>query len=161
MHILLPGKYTSSDVVFRKIFSEAKKISYLPFHKILDQLEKKAVDAAVLIHEERQNFENKSLFLVADLAKEWFNKTGHFLPLGCLVVKNELSQAVVTRLEKVILESIRYAKLHKEEIFPYIKKYAQNKDKAIIWEHIKNFVNSETLSLSKKSFKNIEYLTQA
>ncbi len=156
--IAIPGIHTTARLLMSVIYPEAKDLKEYLFSDIEDAVLSDATDAGVIIHENRFTYQDKGLRKIADLGEEWEKLTHLPLPLGGIAIKRSLSNTVKSEFNKLLSESIRFA-LEKPLIsLPFIKKYAQNLEEAIIFQHIKLFVNEYSASMGDEGKESINAL---
>jgi 1,4-dihydroxy-6-naphthoate synthase len=103
------------------------------------------VDGGVIIHESRFVYQKRGHQLLHDLGALWEKRHQLPLPLGALVVHEEVeSKEIIETLRR----SMAYSRDRMEEAFSYIQQCSQEKDREIIEQHIALYVNEETYALS-------------
>ena len=147
--LLSPGKNTSAEFAARILF-KVNNFHHVEYYKILTKLRQDLFHYAIVVNESRACLEDNNFKVFCDLAESWYSKMNCPLPLGCLVSKSEIKSVVVDVVSDLIRESIMWARDNMEEVISFAKTYSQEKDLDIISLHIKNFVNDETFSLSKR-----------
>lgn len=166
--IALPGENTTANRLFRYWKKSAHpqlevQTEQMPFYEILPALTKGVLDAAVLIHEGRFVYERMGLPLVVDLGS-WYEKTtGAMIPLGCIYAHNDLStsekQTFVLSLQKSLTQSVKAYKekshFYKEAILPFMRRWAQENEDAVIEAHVDTYVTADTEKLSDKAIASI------
>jgi len=153
--IAIPGIHTTARLLMSVIYPEAKDLKEYLFSDIEDAVLSDATDAGVIIHENRFTYQDKGLRKIADLGEEWEKLTHLPLPLGGIAIKRSLSNTVKSEFNKLLSESIRFA-LEKPLIsLPFVKKYAQNLEEAIIFQHIKLFVNEYSANMGDEGKESI------
>jgi 1,4-dihydroxy-6-naphthoate synthase len=156
--IAIPGIHTTARLLMSVIYPEAKDLREYLFSDIEDAVLSDETDAGVIIHENRFTYQDKGLRKIADLGEEWEKLTHLPLPLGGIAIKRSLSNTVKTEFNKLLSESIRFA-LEKPLIsLPFVKKYAQNLEEAIIFQHIKLFVNEYSANMGDEGKEAINAL---
>jgi len=161
IRIALPGKLTTASALmwfyWKKFFMDKKYIlNFLTFNQIFDMLIKDKVDIGVCIHEGRFIYTSLGLKLIADLGDFWREHTGTPIPLGCIVSKKDLK--IKNILEELIRESLNYALKNKDEVFNFVRSYAQELDDKVIISHIETYVNDYTFNMKDKGFLSIKTL---
>jgi 1,4-dihydroxy-6-naphthoate synthase len=148
--IAIPGIHTTARLLMSVIYPEAKNLREYLFSDIEVAVLSDATDAGVIIHENRFTYQDKGLRKIADLGEEW-EKLNHLpLPLGGIAIKRSLNSTVKSEFNQLLTESIRFA-LEKPLIsLPFIKKYAQNLEEAIIFQHIRLFVNDFSVQMGEE-----------
>ncbi len=153
--IASPGKDTTAHLLFQLFFPKPKQIVYLPYHEIIPAIQKRTVDAGIIIHESRFTFEKQGLQELVDLGDYYTQQTGLPLPLGVIAVERSLNMLEISRTLKA---SIDYARENPETVAPYIQMHAQEKDPVIIAKHIDLFVTQETEEISPQGIESIRSL---
>lgn len=155
--VAIPGKKTTAFLLFEKFFNGNPTIVEMRYDKIMPAVLREEVDAGVLIHEGRFTYKEHGLKLLLDLGREWQKRYNLPIPLGCIVLKKELSH-LKEKIEKAIRESMVYACHNKDEVKKFVKKHAQELDDKVIEEHIRAFVNEYTLEMGSEGKRAIEAL---
>ncbi len=145
--IAIPGEYTTANLLLSIAYPEAKnKIEYL-FSDIEEALLSNEVDAGLIIHENRFTYEEKGLIKIIDLGEFWQNKFELPIPLGGIVINKKLENSIKTDFNALLKKSIEFAFEDPSSSYEYVKKYAQEIDREIIYNHIQLYVNEFTLEL--------------
>ncbi|MDR2894206.1 MAG: 1,4-dihydroxy-6-naphthoate synthase [Alistipes sp.] len=158
--VAIPGIHTTANLLLQKLFPQITDRRPMLFSEIASAIERREVDAGVLIHEGRFTYADHGLELIADLGVEWDKTTdGLPLPLGAIVASRALPPEVVRDVEEMIRESIEYGFAHPAASREFIKSHAQEMDDAVIDNHILLFVNDNSLTLSSDARRAIHALT--
>lgn len=157
--IAVPGAYTTANALIGKLFPQITDRTPLLFSQIAGSVARGEFDAGVLIHEGRFVYHKLGLELVTDLGEEWEKATSLPLPLGGIVARRTLPEAVRRQVEGLIRQSIDYAFAHPEVSRTYIKEHAQELDDAVIDAHIALFVNEFSRSLGDEGRRAVAALT--
>ncbi|WP_295938632.1 1,4-dihydroxy-6-naphthoate synthase [uncultured Alistipes sp.] len=157
--IVVPGLHTTANALMQRLFPDITERTPLLFSDIAAAVERGDFDAGVLIHEGRFVYRERDLELVADLGQLWEQTTALPLPLGGIVAKNELPQAVRRQVERLLRQSIEHAFANPGASRAYIKEHAQELDDKVIDAHIALFVNEYSLSLGQEGRRAVEALT--
>jgi len=156
--IAVPGNHTTARLLMTIIYPDAKNLKEFLFSDIEDAVLSGATDAGVIIHENRFSYQEKGLRKIVDLGEEW-EKLSHLpLPLGGIVIKRNLSNNVKAEINKILADSIRYAMEKPLVSLPFIKKYAQNLNESIIFQHINLFVNDFSAQMGEEGKEAINSL---
>jgi 1,4-dihydroxy-6-naphthoate synthase len=147
--IAVPGTLTTAFLTLRLL---QKDFAYevLPFDQILDAVAAGRYDAGLIIHEGQLTFQNQGLQLVVDLGVWWQEKTGLPLPLGGNLVRRDLGTATISKISRLLKESIRYALDHRSDALDYALKYARDMDKALADRFVGMYVNDWTLDYGER-----------
>jgi len=157
--IAVPGVHTTANALMTRLFPEIVDKEPLLFSEIAAAVERGEFDGGVLIHEGRFVYRQHALELVADLGERWEQATGLPLPLGGIVMRRSLPEALRRRFERLLLRSIDYAFARPEASRAFIKSHAQELDDRVIDAHIALFVNEYSRSLGDGGRRAIRFLT--
>ncbi len=154
LKIAIPGKLTTAALLMQLYFdsvfnSQPAGLVSMPFHTIMDSINKGLVDAGLVIHESRFTYQDFGLVEIIDLGEWWEKETGLPIPLGGIIAKKSLGMQVIKTIENLIRTSINYSLTHRSEAVPYIKKYAREIDDEVMMKHIGLYVNDYTLDLGE------------
>lgn len=158
-HIAVPGLHTTANALIERLFPEIEQRTPMLFSQIAEAVERGDFDAGVLIHEGRFVYERRNLTLVADLGLEWEARTSLPLPLGGIVARRALPEALRARVERVLRRSIEYAFAHPKVSRSYVKSHAQEMEDEVIDKHIALFVNDFSLHLGDEGRAAMRSLT--
>ncbi len=153
-----PGLNTTANALLRRYFPEVEEVHQMLFSEIAVAVERGDVDAGVLIHEGRFVYERRNLELVADLGKLWESETNLPLPLGAIIVKRELGEETISKFDKLLADSVRYASANPIVSRDFVKQHAQELEDDVIDKHISLFVNDYTISLGEEGHRAVEKL---
>jgi 1,4-dihydroxy-6-naphthoate synthase len=145
--VVLPGQWTTAHMLFRLWLPEARRRVFVPYHRIFDYIQSGRADCGVIIHENRFTFEAAGFQSIIDLGQWWEQETGLPIPLGCIAARDDVPEAIVSRMEAAIRQSIALARCRPEAAMPYIRRHAQEMDDGVITRHIRTFVNAFTRDL--------------
>lgn len=126
----IPGELTTAYLVLR-LFENDFEAVFMPFDKILDEVEKGNIEAGLIIHEGQITYEDRGLYKFVDLGEDWKNKYGLPLPLGCNIVRKDLEYDVIKKIEKLMKQSIEKALEIREEALSYAINYARELEKDV------------------------------
>lgn len=155
-----PGLNTTANALLRRYFPEVEEVQQMLFSEIAAAVERGDVDAGVLIHEGRFVYERRNLELVADLGKLWESETNLPLPLGAIIIKRELGEELISKFDKLLSKSVRYAFANPLVSRDFVKEHAQELEDDVIEKHISLFVNDYTISLGEEGRKAVEKLIE-
>ena len=148
--IAIPGKNTTANLLFEIAFPEAvNKKEYL-FSDIEDAILSGKVDAGLAIHENRFTYKSKGLYKIMDLGEYWEDLSNLPIPLGGIMIRRDFPDEMIKKVNQVMKRSIRFAFENKQEVMPYVRKYAQEMDEAVIMRHIGLYVNDFTRDLGRE-----------
>ncbi len=154
--IAIPGELTTAFLLLKlhlssnsSLITRHSSLSFIamPFHKIMEAVRDKKVDAGLIIHESRFTYHEYGLAKIVDLGDWWEKETGLPIPLGGIIVKKSLCMKTIRTIEDLIKASVEYSMLHRDEAMLYIKKYSQELSDDVIFKHISLYVNDYTLDI--------------
>jgi 1,4-dihydroxy-6-naphthoate synthase len=154
--IAIPGKNTSAHMLFSLAFPNATGKEFMVFSAIEQAVLSGKVDCGVIIHENRFTYEQKGLVKLMDLGAFWEEKTACPIPLGGIVVRTDIDQAIQSKVSKLIKKSLEYAFAQYPELTPYVKSHAQEMDESVMRQHIELYVNNYSITLGDDGRKAVE-----
>lgn len=147
--IVIPGENTTAHLLFSLAFPNAK----IKVFKRYDEIEKSVLESenvlGVIIHENRFTYMNKGLHKIVDLGNYWEEKTSLPIPLGGIVGKRTLDDAVLKKVDSLIRKSIQYSYGNYPAISDYIKAHSQEMEEEVMKKHIDLYVNDYSLDLDE------------
>jgi 1,4-dihydroxy-6-naphthoate synthase len=156
--IAVPGLLTTAYLTLQLCLGRDVPIMVMPFDQILPAVAEGRVDAGLLIHEGQLYYGDRGLHKVVDLGQWWFEQTGLPLPLGGNVVRKDLGDALVTRIARLLKESIGYALSHRQEALDYALKYARDLEPGLADRFVGMYVNDWTLDYGTRGREAVQTL---
>jgi 1,4-dihydroxy-6-naphthoate synthase len=156
--IAIPGELTTAAMLLQLFADQPITVKAMGFDSIMTAISQGDVDAGVIIHESRFTYEDSGLKCVQDLGNWWEDYSGFHIPLGGIVARKSLGQDMISRIEKAILASIKYAYDNPRESLPYIHRNAQETAHDVVTSHIKLYVNSFSEHLGEEGLAAINFL---
>jgi 1,4-dihydroxy-6-naphthoate synthase len=156
--IAIPGRYTTANLLLGLAFPGAQRKREMVFSAIESAVLDGAVDAGVIIHENRFTYEARGLEKVVDLGDHWEQSTGAPIPLGAIVVKRALPVTVQLAVNRVMRRSVEYAFAHPGASVPLVRAHAQEMADEVMQQHIKLYVNEYSVDLGLDGRRAIETL---
>lgn len=154
----IPGRLTTANLLFSLAFPDAITKKELVFSAIEQELLDDRIDVGVIIHENRFTYESKGLHKLLDLGTFWEEKYGVAVPLGGIMIRRSLGDAVQHRVNDLIRQSVSYAFSHPEVSAPFVAQHAQEMDPAVMQQHISLYVNEHSLDLGEDGRSAIEHM---
>lgn len=148
--VVLPGEWTTAHLLFRLWAPEARHRFFVPYDRILAEMDAGRADCGVIIHESRFTYARAGYHAVVDLGAWWEAETGLPIPLGCIAARKDLGDALIGDIENLIRRSIRQARENAELAMPYIQKYARELSADVLRQHIQTFVNPFSFDLGQR-----------
>lgn len=160
LHIAIPGKLTTANLLLEILFPGIKKKTTFLFSDIENVVMDGECDAGLLIHENRFTYQKKGLLKIADLGELWEEAYDSPVPLGGIVIKRDIPDQQKKAFEKALSASISMAFKDPGPIWPFIKKNAQEMEDEVIQAHIDLYVNEFSIDLGAKGKKAIRTMLQ-
>ena len=152
-----PGRNTTANALLMRYFPDVE-VRQMLFSEIAEAVELGETDAGVLIHEGRFVYERRNLELVADLGKMWETETNLPLPLGAIIIKRDIDEETISKFDKLLTQSVRFAFDNPHLSRSFVKQHAQELEDDVIEKHISLFVNDFTISLGEEGRRAVERL---
>jgi len=145
--IAVPGTLTTAFLVL-KLFAPEVEYKVVPFDKIIDAVKSGEVEAGLIIHEGQLTYQNEGLHKVLDFGEWWYEKTGLPLPLGGNVIRRDLGPELMSRVSRILKESIQFALDHRGDALDYALQFARDMDPKLADKFVGMYVNDMTLEYS-------------
>jgi 1,4-dihydroxy-6-naphthoate synthase len=158
LRIAIPGVYTTANFLLGLAFPKAQDKTALVFSEIEGALQDERFDAGLIIHENRFTYEAKGLRKIVDLGEYWEETTGAPIPLGGIVIKRSMPDAVKQRVNRVIRRSVEYAFAHRSASLDYVRAHAQEMSEDVMYRHIDLYVNEYSVDLGAEGRRAVELL---
>ena len=139
--IAIPGELTTAYLLLRLAHQRPFDAIPMRFDRIVDAVAAGEVDAGLIIHESRFTYRSHGLAEVIDLGAWWESETGRPIPLGAILVRNDLDATLVRRLDSAIRESLAFARANDKAVAPYVRAHAFEMDETVMRAHIGLYVN--------------------
>ncbi len=147
--IAIPGRYTTAAMLLRLFAPHCDNLVVMRFDRIMPSIAAGEVDAGVIIHESRFTYPFHGLTLVRDLGEWWEGESGHPIPLGGIVARRALGDAVIAAVARLVAASVRWAFAHPGDSRDYIRAHAQEMDEEVTRRHINLYVNDFSCQLGE------------
>jgi 1,4-dihydroxy-6-naphthoate synthase len=158
MRIAIPGKYTTANFLLGLAFPAALKKTELLFSDIEGAVLDGRFDAGLIIHENRFTYAAKGLKKIVDLGEFWEGETGAPIPLGGIVVRRSVPDAIKQRVNRLVRRSVEYAFAHRSASLPYVREHAQEMSDEVMYQHIDLYVNEYSVDLGPDGHRAVELL---
>lgn len=155
--IAVPGLMTTAYLTL-KLALPAFEVVVTPFDAIMDVVSRGEVPAGLLIHEGQLTYNQLGLHKVADLGEWWGHLTGLPLPLGCNVVRHDLSEELMARVSRILADSIRYGLKHRQEALTYALQHGRGLSTEQGDTFVGMYVNDYTLHYGERGRQAVETL---
>lgn len=158
LRIAVPGKYTTANFLLGLAFPAAQDRTELLFSDIESAVLDGRFDAGLIIHENRFTYTAKGLRKIVDLGEFWEEETGAPIPLGGIVVRRTLPEAVRLAVNRVMRRSVEYAFAHRTASLPFVREHAQEMSEQVMYQHIDLYVNEFSIDLGADGRRAVELL---
>lgn len=155
--VATPGVNTTANALLMRYFPDVE-VKPMLFSTIAEAVERGEADAGVLIHEGRFVYHRRNLELVADLGKLWEAESGLPLPLGAIVIRRGIAEALRRQFEELLADSVRFAFNNPKLSRQFVKQHAQELEDEVIESHIALFVNEYTVTLGNEGREAVKRL---
>lgn len=155
--IAVPGMMTTAYLAL-KIFEPNFEYKVVPFDRILDAVKAGGTDAGLIIHEGQLTYAGEGFHKILDLGEWWYEKTRLPLPLGGNVIRRDLGPELMTRVSRILRESIRYALDHREDALSYAMQFARDMNPELADRFVGMYVNDRTLNYGDEGRRAVELL---
>jgi 1,4-dihydroxy-6-naphthoate synthase len=158
MRVAIPGERTTAFMLLQLALGMRPEVVQMRFDRIIPAVAAGDVDAGLIIHESRFTYAGAGLVSVADLGAWWEGATAMPIPLGGILVRNEIDDARARAINESIRESLRYAYTHEPEIMPFVRDHAFEMSDDVMHKHIALYVNEYSDDLRDEGLSAIEEL---
>ncbi len=144
--IAVPGTLTTAFLTL-KLYETDYEPVVVPFDQIIEEVLKGNVDAGLVIHEGQLTYSDHGLVKVVDLGEWWKEKYDLPLPLGCNIVRRDLGEEVIRKLERLMRKSIEYSLRERDKALAYAIDYARDlqEDRERTDRFVGMYVNQRTV----------------
>jgi len=160
LKIAIPGKLTTANFLLSLAFPGATQKTEMLFSDIERAVLEGTVDAGLIIHENRFTYTDKGLVKLIDLGEYWEQSTGMPIPLGGIVIKRSLPEAIIQKVNRVIRRSVEYAWANPNASAAFVAEHAQEMDPVVRKQHIDLYVNAYSADLGQKGRAAVGHLFQ-
>lgn len=158
LHIAIPGVLTTANLLCSIALPNAKNKTPMVFSEIENVVLSGAVDAGVIIHENRFTYQQKGLKKIIDLGEYWETTYQLPIPLGAITVKRNIPSHLKQKINTLMRQSVEYAIQNPVQTLTYVKRYAQAMEENVMQQHIQLYVNNFTINLGDEGKRAINKL---
>ncbi len=150
VRVAIPGMLTTAHLVLR-LFEPDFEAHVVPFDQIQRVVTEREVDVGVLIHEGQLTYEEEGLRRLVDLGEWWAGRTGGLpLPLGGNIIRRDLGVDVMSKVSRLLRDSIVYARAHRSQAIEYAQQFGRGLDRAKTDRFVGMYVNDLTLDYGER-----------
>jgi 1,4-dihydroxy-6-naphthoate synthase len=155
--VAVPGTLTTAYLTLKLVAPECLT-QVVPFERILDEVREGRADLGLIIHEGQLTFAGHGLHKVLDLGAWWKEETGLPLPLGGNAVRRDLGTDMMTRLTRLVRETVRYSLAHRTDALQYAMSFARGMDPQVADRFVGMWVNEMTLECGERGRRAVQTL---
>lgn len=137
--IAIPGEMTTAFMLMRLAMGGRPQTIAMRFDMVIDAVKSGTADAGLIIHESRFTYAEHGLAQVADLGDWWEAQTNLPIPLGAILLRNDVSDS--DAINESIRQSLAYARKHEDKVMPYVREHATEMSPDVMRKHIDTYVN--------------------
>jgi 1,4-dihydroxy-6-naphthoate synthase len=138
-------------------FPGVKQKRFRLFSLIEEEVLNGSADFGVIIHENRFTYQEKGLYLVADLGKIWEEKTRLPIPLGVIVAQRHIPIPVLKKVNQLIQKSLAYARENPSSSLPeFVTSNAKEMSQKVMRSHIELYVTNFSMDMGQEGKEAIE-----
>ncbi len=157
--VAVPGEWTTAFLLLN-----LAQPDYVPvqadFADIMGMVQRREVDAGLIIHEGQITYRSLGLFKALDLGRWWADITPLPLPLGLDVIRKDLGPELMQSFSAAMRASIDYAIQHEDKAVPYALEFGRGIDLETGTRFVRMYVNRDTQDLRGEGVAALELLYQ-
>lgn len=139
--IAIPGERTTAFALLQLALGTRPKTVQLRFDRIVPAVASGDVDAGLIIHESRFTYRDAGLIAIADLGEWWETMTLLPIPLGAILVRDDVGDDEAKALNAAIRRSLAFARADAAPVMPYVREHAVEMSDDVMRAHIELYVN--------------------
>ncbi|MGA8532639.1 MAG: 1,4-dihydroxy-6-naphthoate synthase [Candidatus Tumulicola sp.] len=142
--IAIPGERTTAFLLLQLALGRRLRTEQMRFDRIVDAVAEGRIDAGLIVHESRFTYREAGLIAIADLGEWWENLTLLPIPLGAILVRNDVDDATARSVATAIRQSLAFARADEAAVMPYVREHAFEMSDDVMRRHIALYVNEFT-----------------
>ncbi len=147
--IAIPGERTTAFLLLQLALGKRPKSTQMRFDEIIPAVSRGEIDAGLIIHESRFTYRDAGLISIVDLGEWWENMTLLPIPLGAILVRNDVPDTDAQSLNEAIRRSLAFARANEAAVMPFVREHAVEMSDDVMRAHIALYVNDFTDDLGK------------
>jgi 1,4-dihydroxy-6-naphthoate synthase len=155
MTVAVPGTLTSAYLALR-LYAPEVATRVVPFDRILDEVREGRAEAGLVIHEGQLTYGGQGLVKLLDLGQWWKQQTGLPLPLGGNAVRRDLGPELLTRLTRLVRETVRHSLAHRAQALEYAMGFARGMDPGVADRFVGMWVNDMTVEMGERGRRAVQ-----
>ncbi len=157
--IAVPGHMTTAYLTLRLCLGDVETV-VIPFDQIMDAVERGDVAAGLLIHEGQLTYSARGFNKVIDLGEWWMNETGLPLPLGGNAIKKSLGPELISKVSRLLRESIEYGLSDRQTAVRHSMKYGRGMEERLTDKFVGMYVNDYTIDYGERGREAVRLLLE-
>lgn len=145
--IAIPGERTTAFALLQMALGRRPKTVRMRFDQIIPAVAGGHVDAGLIIHESRFTYRDAGLIAIADLGEWWENVSLQPIPLGAILVRDDVGDDAARSIDAAIARSLAFARANDSAVMPYVREHAVEMSDEVIRQHVALYVNEFTEDL--------------
>ncbi len=155
--VAVPGKMTTAFLLLQ-LYEPGSVPLFTSFDKVLEVVARDEADAGLVIHEGQLTYARAGLRKVADLWECWHGETSLPLPLGGIAIRRSVGERTLSKVARLLKESIQYGLEHREEALAYALQFARGVDFETADRFVSMYVNDWTLDYGERGRQAVQTL---
>lgn len=139
--IAIPGERTTAFMLLQLALGTRPNAEQRRFDQIIPAVAGGEFDAGLIIHESRFTYQEHGLVSIADLGDWWEGASGMPIPLGAILVRNDIDEEAAHEINASIRASLRFSREHETQTMPFIREHAFEMSDDVMRKHINLYVN--------------------
>jgi len=139
--IAIPGDRTTANMLLQLALGERPRTVQMRFDRIVSAVASGEIDAGLIIHESRFTYRDAGLIAIADLGEWWETMTLLPIPLGAILVRDDVDDAAAAEINAAIRRSLAFARANEDAVMPYVRDHAAEMNDDVMRAHIELYVN--------------------
>ena len=156
--IAIPGERTTAFMLLQLALGRRPPFVQMRFDRIVAAVSEGKVDAGLIIHESRFTYREANLIAIADLGEWWENLTLLPIPLGAILVRNDVGDEAARAIDRAIRASLAFARANEPAVMPYVREHSTEMDEDVARRHIALYVNEFTDDLGEAGVEAVHAL---
>jgi 1,4-dihydroxy-6-naphthoate synthase len=140
------GIPTTGWLLLRRMCPEAIPVE-LAYDRIGGAVANGELDAGVMIHEELLFYPRLGLHRLADLGAEWCKEHDLPLPVGLNVIRRDLGEQLMERMDELIRRSLVFASEHQKEALRWVAQFGRGVEGHCTERFVEMFANQDSLRM--------------
>jgi 1,4-dihydroxy-6-naphthoate synthase len=152
--VAVPGSLTTASMLLQLRLGAsfdrlgmAQRVVQMRFDEIIPAVATGVVNAGAIIHESRFTYAQAGLVQLCDLGEWWESITGMPIPLGAILVRNDIGDGRARSIDDAIRSSLTFAQSHESAVMPYVREHAFEMSEEVMRKHIELYVNRYSLDV--------------